>query len=103
MNLKAAIAAEKMLIKLRQQADEYGKIATEIQRLNLMRTGATQNQLAEFDAIQKNIQVLKQAENQTNKLRIPKEKRKQTFKNIIHCLTLKYCLYLTLCKMGRCA
>ena len=76
--LKGAIAAEKMLVKLRQQADEYGKTATEIQRLNLVRIGATQTQLAEFDAIQKNIQALKQQENQLQK----NQKKQQEMKNI---------------------
>lgn len=72
--LKGAIAAEKMLVSLRKQADEYGKTAAEIQRLNLVRTGATQKQLAGFDAIQKNIQALKQQENQLKKNQLQQEK-----------------------------
>lgn len=81
--LKGVVASEKMLQTIRLQAEEYGKTSAEVQRLRLVRAGANAEQLAEFDAIQKNITAMQEQRQATDALAAAEQRRKQTMTSLI--------------------
>lgn len=81
--IKGAVAAEKMLVSIREQAQEYGKTAAEVQRLRLVKVGATAEQLKEFDLIQRNISAMREQRTATEQLAAAEMRRKQTLATLV--------------------
>ena len=64
---KGVANAERQIEALKQELSEYGKSATEIQRMRIVRQGATEAQLREFDALSKKKDALIAERNELDK------------------------------------